>query len=218
MRQIAFGIFVSIAVMPGTALAQEPFIGEIRWVGFNFAPKGWATCDGQLLPISQNTALFSLLGTTYGGNGQTTFALPDMRGRAPLHPGQGPGLSPRDLGEVGGTETVTLTLAEMPTHSHSLAAHTHDIPALPVEVRGSSFAATKTSPAGSVLATPGTNIYGFGIADVTLAAGAAVSAPGTTGGASGPTTTAGGSTPHQNMPPFLGVSCIIALEGIFPSR
>jgi microcystin-dependent protein len=214
--------------MPGTAFAQEPFIGEIRWVGFNFAPRGWATCDGQLLSISQNTALFSLLGTTYGGNGQTTFALPDMRGRAPVHPGQGPGLSLRDLGEVGGTETVTLTVSEMPLHSHALAAHTHDIPALPVEVRASSFAATKASPAGNVLATatiaqgggatPITNVYSTGIADVTLAAGAAVSAPGTTGGASGPTTTAGVGTPHQNMPPFLGVNCIIALEGIFPSR
>jgi microcystin-dependent protein len=217
-RSIAFGVFVSLAVMPGNALAQEPFLGEIRWVAFNFAPRGWATCDGQILSIAQNTALFSLLGTTYGGNGQTTFALPDMRGRTPVHPGQGPGLSLRDLGEVGGTEIVTLTISEMPMHSHSLAAHTHDIPALPVEVRASSFAATKTSPAGSVLGTPSTNIYGAGIADVTLAAGAAVSAPGTTGGASGPTTTAGGNTPHQNMPPFLGVNCIIALEGIFPSR
>jgi microcystin-dependent protein len=215
---MAFGVFVSMAVMPGKALAQEPFIGEIRWVGFNFAPRGWATCDGQILSIAQNTALFSLLGTTYGGNGQTTFALPDMRGRTPVHPGQGPGLSLRDLGEVGGTETVTLTVSEMPTHSHALAAHTHDIPALPVEVRASSFAATKTSPNGSVLAAPSTNIYGAGLADVKLAGGAAVSSPGTTGGASGPTTTAGGNAPHQNMPPYLGVQCIIALEGIFPSR
>jgi len=227
-RSIAFGVFVGIAVMPGTARAQEPFLGEIRWVGFNFAPRGWATCDGQIMSIAQNTALFSLLGTTYGGNGQTTFALPDMRGRAPVHPGQGPGLSPRDLGEVGGTETVTLTLSEMPLHSHTLAGHTHDIPPLPVEVRASSFGATQASPGGNVLAkatiaqggglTPITNIYSTGLADVKLAAGAAVSAQGTTGAASGPTTTAGGNAPHQNMQPFLGVNCIIALEGIFPSR
>lgn len=227
-RSIAFAVFVGIAMMPGTALAQQPFIGEIRWVAFNFAPRGWATCDGQLLSIAQNTALFSLLGTTYGGNGQTTFALPDMRGRAPVHPGQGPGLTLRDLGEVGGSEAVTLTLSEMPLHSHTLAAHTHDIPALPVEVRASSFAATKASPAGNVLAkatieqggagTPITNVYSTGLADVSLAAGSAVSAPGTTGGASGTTMAAGGNIPHPNMPPFLGVNCIIALEGIFPSR
>jgi microcystin-dependent protein len=155
-----------------------------------------------------------------------------LRSRCPTCAGglqcQGPGLSLRDLGEVGGTETVTLTLSEMPLHSHALAAHTHDIPALPVEVRASSFAATQASPGGNVLAkatiaqggglTPITNVYSTGLADVTLAAGAAVSAPGTTGGASGPTTTAGGSTPHQNMSPFLSVNCIIALEGIFPSR
>jgi len=227
-RSIAFGVFAGMALMPATARAQEPFIGEIRWVAFNFAPRGWATCDGQLMSIAQNTALFSLLGTTYGGNGQTTFALPDMRGRTPVHPGQGPGLSLRDLGEVGGAETVTLTIPEMPIHSHTLAAHTHDIPPLPVEVRASSFAATQASPAGHVLAkaaiaqggglTPITNVYSTGLADVTLAAGAAVSAAGTTGGASGPTTTAGGNSPHQNMPPFLGTNCIIALEGIFPSR
>jgi microcystin-dependent protein len=228
VRSIAFGLLVGTVLVPRSALAQEPFIGEIRWVAFDFAPRGWATCDGQIMSIAQNTALFSLLGTTYGGNGQTTFALPDMRGRAPLHVGQGPALSNRDLGEVGGTEAVTLTIPEMPLHVHMLAPHTHDIPALPVDVRASSFAATKNSPAGNVLAkatieqggggTPLTNIYSTGLADVTLAAGTAVSAPGTTGSASGMTMPAGGNIPHQNMPPFLVVNCIIALEGIFPSR
>src|ERR1044071_1085604 len=96
-RSIAFGLLVGTVLVPRSAHAQEPFIGEIRWVGFNFAPRGWATCDGQIMSIAQNTALFSLLGTTYGGNGQTTFALPDMRGRAPVHAGQGPGLTTRDL-------------------------------------------------------------------------------------------------------------------------
>jgi len=227
LRSIALGLLVGTVLAPRPALAQEPFVGEIRWVAFNFAPRGWATCDGQILSIAQNTALFSLLGTTYGGDGQTTFALPDMRGRVPVHVGQGPGLSSRVMGEVGGSEAVTLTTAEMPLHVHTLASHTHTIPGLPVDVRVSSFAATKGSPAGNVLAKATleqggtgslTNVYSTGLADALLAAGSAVTEPGTTGSASGTTLTAGGSQPHQNMPPFLGVNCIIALEGIFPSR
>jgi Microcystin-dependent protein len=217
-RSVTLALLIGIALVPQSALAQEAWIGEIRWVPYNFAPRGWASCDGQILSIAQNTALFSLLGTTYGGNGQTTFALPDMRGRVPMHVGQGPGLSTRDLGEVGGTETVTLLIPEIPSHSHTLASHTHTIPALPVEIRASNFAATKTSPAGSVLATPPTNIYSTGLAGATLAAGSAVTAEGTTGGGNGTTMAAGGNAPHQNMPPFLVVHCIIALEGIYPSR
>jgi microcystin-dependent protein len=216
-RSVTLALLIGIALVPQSALAQEAWLGEIRWVPYNFAPRGWASCDGQILSIAQNTALFSLLGTTYGGNGQTTFALPDMRGRVPMHVGQGPGLSTRDLGEVGGTETVTLLIPEIPSHSHTLASHTHTIPALPVEIRASNFAATKTSPAGSVLATPPTNIYSTGLAGATLAAGSAVTAEGTTGGGNGTTMAAGGNAPHQNMPPFLVVRCIIALEGIFPS-
>jgi len=100
----------------------DPFVAEIRIFPFSFAPKGWAFCDGQLLPLSQNTALFSLVGTTYGGDGKSTFALPDLRGRAPMHPGQGQGLSPRVLGETGGSETATLSESEMPAHSHSMMA------------------------------------------------------------------------------------------------
>jgi len=99
---------------------MDPFVAEIRIFPFNFAPKGWAWCDGQLLPLSQNTALFSLLGTTYGGDGKSNFALPDLQGRAPMHPGQGPGLSLHDLGETGGSETVSLLESEIPSHSHSL--------------------------------------------------------------------------------------------------
>src|SRR4029077_9523368 len=117
---------------------MDPFLGEIRMFGGNFAPQGWATCDGQILPISQNTALFALLGTTYGGNGQTTFALPDLRGRVPVHVGQGPGLANRDQGEVAGEETHVLTTAEIPAHAHDIASHTHSIPALPVDVKASS--------------------------------------------------------------------------------
>src|SRR4249919_361909 len=103
---------------------SDQFVAEIRIFGFNFAPTGWALCNGQILPISQNTALFSLLGTTYGGNGQSTFALPDMQGNAPMHPGQGPGLSLHDLGETGGSETVTLLESEIPAHSHAMRANT----------------------------------------------------------------------------------------------
>src|ERR687888_1120906 len=102
---------------------MDPFVAEIRIFAFNFAPKGWAFCDGQLLPLSQNTALFSLLGTTYGGNGKSNFALPDLQGRAPMHPGQGPGLSLHDLGETGGSETVTLLQSEMPAHPHAMSAN-----------------------------------------------------------------------------------------------
>src|SRR5476651_818909 len=105
---------------------MDPFVAEIRIFPFNFAPKGWAWCDGQLLPLSQNTALFSLLGTTYGGDGKSTFALPDMQGNAPMHPGQGPGLSLHDLGETGGSDTVALLESEIPAHSHSVAASKGD--------------------------------------------------------------------------------------------
>src|SRR5262245_22475405 len=129
-------VMLIVTLSPRSVFAQvEPYIGEIRWVGFNFAPQGWALCNGQLPAISQNTALFSLLGTQYGGDGRVTFGLPDMRGRVPLHQGQGPGLSERFVGEVGGQEAVTLTTAEMPSHAHTLASHTHTIPALGVDVR-----------------------------------------------------------------------------------
>src|SRR5919109_3928213 len=104
---------------------SDPYVAEIRIFPFNFAPRGWAFCNGQLLPISQNTALFSLLGTTYGGNGQTTFALPDLRGRVPISSSQGPGLSNYDLGEIGGFESVTLTTNQLPAHTHGLPSHTH---------------------------------------------------------------------------------------------
>jgi microcystin-dependent protein len=161
--------------------------------GGNFAPRGWAFCAGQLLPIAQNTALFSILGTTYGGNGQTTFALPDLRGRAPVSSGQGPGLSSYVLGEQGGNETVTLTSPEIAAHAHSFS--------LPSS--SSAQNTTLTDPVSAYLGVAGTPIYS------TSADG--VMAPGNTG-------PAGGSQPHQNLPPYLCVNFIIALEGIFPSR
>lgn len=193
------------AALLGAALpaahAQEPFVGELRWVPYNFAPRGWASCNGQILPIAQNQALFSLLGTTYGGNGQTTFALPDLRGRMPIHFGQGPGLSNRDLGEVGGAESVTLLVTEMPAHTHALQASTALAP--------------RFNPTGSVLGRPAeytgsgyvaseTRIYRAAEPNTTLAPAAV----GTTGG----------SQAHANMPPYTGMHCIIAMTGIFPAR
>lgn len=172
---------------------SDPFIGEIKMFGGNFAPRGWAFCNGQLLSIAQNTALFSLLGTTYGGNGQTTFALPNLQGRLPMHFGQGPGLSNRFLGETGGTEAVTLTAAEMPAHSHTANS---------VAPRGNSNDATGRYWADDA-----------GVSSATYHSGPPTNTmhPGAIGNA-------GGSQPHNNMPPFQCVNFIIALEGIFPSR
>ncbi len=170
---------------------SEPFIGEIRMFGGNFAPRGWALCDGQLLAISQNDALFSLLGTIYGGDGQNTFGLPDLRGRVVVHQGTGPGLTPRPIGQKSGVESVALTEAQMPSHSHA--------------PQGSAAAANAgAGPAGSVMATTAINVYGDGTPDQPMAAAGIA--------------TAGGSQPHTNMAPFTCVNHIIALVGIYPSR
>jgi microcystin-dependent protein len=170
----------------------DPFVAEIRIFPFNFAPKGWAFCDGQVLPLSQNTALFSLLGTTYGGNGKSTFALPNLQGSAPMHPGQGPGLSLHDLGESGGVAAVTLLESEMPAHSHA--------------VNGSTGPANLQGPAADrVLGRANTNVYLDNPANlVPLAPQAA--AP------------AGGGLPHNNMQPYLTLNFNIALQGVFPPR
>ncbi len=167
-----------------------PFIGEIRMFGGNFAPAGWAFCSGQLLPISGNDALFSLIGTTYGGDGQNTFALPDLRGRVPVHVGQGPGLSSYTLGQGGGSETVTLTSNQIPAHTHT--------------PRASSGGGTANSPANNVWAAA-TDVSPFNTAPNVAMNPNAV----------GP---AGGSQPHENMLPFLAVNFIISLFGIFPSQ
>ena len=169
----------------------DPFVAEVRIFPFNFAPKGWAFCDGQILPLSQNTALFSLLGTTYGGNGQSTFALPDVQGRGAIHPGQGPGLSLRDLGEEGGTETVTLLTTEIPVHSHSVVVSLSD--------------GLFTQPSGQQFAQGvGVNIWGTNAPNTTLANNALAAA--------------GGDLPHNNMHPYLTFNFCIALQGVFPPR
>ena len=168
---------------------SEPFVAEIRIFAGNFAPRGWAFCNGQLLPIAQNTALFSLIGTTYGGDGRTTTALPNMEGRAPMHPGRGPGLTARRLGERGGAETITLSEAPMPNHQHTLG--------------GAAEVANQRTPANNYLAV-GNSMYGDGSAALTPAGV--------------PLPNAGGSQAHNNMQPFLTMNFIIALVGLFPSR
>lgn len=173
---------------------SNPFVAEIRMFGFNFAPRGWALCNGQILPIAQNTALFSLLGTTYGGNGQTTFGLPNLQGRAPLHPGQGPGLSAYSLGQVGGTETVTLTQNQLPSHTHALNGITAPPPA------------TGTVPDATV---------GLGRASGGNAYGAAANLVSMSPQSLPPQ---GGNQPHNNLMPYLAVNFCIALQGIFPAR
>jgi microcystin-dependent protein len=169
----------------------DPFVAEIRIFPFNFAPKGWAFCDGQILPLSQNTALFSLLGTTYGGNGQSTFALPNLQGCVPMHPGQGPGLSLHSLGESSGTETVTLLQAEIPSHPHVMNASQGD--------------GNDTSPNNELTAT------GIGVNSYAGPANLAPMSPGTL-------TPAGGDRPHNNLQPYLTLNFNIALQGVFPPR
>lgn len=168
---------------------SDPFVAEIRIFPFTFAPKGWAFCDGQLLPISQNTALFSLLGTTYGGDGKSTFALPDMQGNAAMQPGQGQGLSLRDLGEMSGVESVTLLQTEMPLHNHILNTSNND--------------GNNTQP-GQRYTGRGNAIYGP-IANANLMGFQTIGI-------------AGGGLPHNNMQPYLTLNYCIALQGVFPAR
>jgi len=172
---------------------SDPFVAEIRIVGFNFAPTGWAFCNGQIMSISQNTALFSLLGTTYGGDGKTTFALPNLQGRSPVHQGQGAGLSERDLGESGGSPSVTLIESQLPAHAHSVGA--------------AAGGGNQVSPTGRVWSSlPGrTPPLLFAATPNTTMSPQAFA-------------TAGGSQPHNNMSPYLVLNFIIALQGIYPPR
>lgn len=181
---------------------SDQFLAEVRIFPFNFPPTGWAFCNGQLMPLSQNTALFALLGTVYGGDGKSTFALPNLQGAAPMQPGQGQGLSLRDLGETGGVENVTLLTSEIPVHAHNLQA--------------SDAEATTTEPAGQL---PAKGLWDAGTSFGVV--GAYSSAPLT--GQPAPmaphaVSVAGGSLPHNNMQPYLALNFCIALQGIFPQR
>ena len=169
---------------------SEPFVGEIRMFAGNFAPRGWAFCDGQLLAVSQNDALFSLLGTIYGGDGRTTFGLPDLRGRIPIHAGSGPGLSPRRLGAKAGTEQETLTVNQLPSHSHTMQA--------------SGDGADQRSASGNLFARTAFNSYSQGTPSSPMA--------------SNMISSVGGSRSHTNLQPYVCIHFIVALFGIYPSR
>lgn len=170
---------------------MDPFVAEIRIFPFNFSPRGWAFCDGQLLPLSQNTALFSLLGTIYGGNGKSNFALPDLQGRAPMHPGQGPGLSLHDLGETGGSETVSLLESEIPSHSHTMnGVNDSGLQFGPEGALTARANIYKSTPAGNTLVNMSVNML----------------------------TPSGGDQPHNNLQPYLTLHFCIALQGVFPPR
>lgn len=172
----------------------NPFLAEIRIFPFNFPPKGWAFCDGQILPLSQNTALFSLLGTVYGGDGKSNFALPNMQGNAPMHPGQGPGLSLHDLGETGGSDTVTLLESEIPSHNHALMVQ-------PL------MATTQTPGPNKSLARARTvNAYSTVTTSNLTQMSASAVAP------------SGGAQPHNNLMPYLTLNFCIALQGVYPPR
>ena len=172
---------------------SDPFVAEIRIFGFNFAPTGWALCNGQILPISQNTALFSLLGTTYGGNGQSTFALPNIQESAVIQPGQGPGLSLYDLGQTSGSDTVTLLESEIPAHNHNVQGFPN-----PGNVNtGDPTLSLARSKGGSAYKAPPQTVVAMNFQDIAIT---------------------GGSLPHNNMMPYLTLNFCIALQGIFPPR
>ncbi len=197
----------------------EPYLGEVRMFAGNFAINGWQMCNGQLLSISQNTALFSILGTTYGGNGTTTFGLPDFRGRAPIHQGQGPGLPTYTVGESSGSPNTSILLSNLPAHNHTTFANAAS-PGL--NVLGTTAASGASTPSGNYLAGSITGVsgtHGAGTAYATVNTGlAALNAGSITATPGGVTGNAGSSIPLSTQSPFLAVTFLIAMTGIFPSR
>ncbi len=191
---------------------MDPFLGQIQPFGFNFAPRGWSKCDGQLLSIAQYSALFSLLGTTFGGDGRTTFALPDLRGKSIVHIGNGPGLSAISWGERGGREYVTLSQTNMPSHSHSLIDGTANVTSA-IQTLATGTAINETGTSENKLASGGTQLDIYMEPD-----GTAAGTLGVTSTVSGTTSLAGGSQAFEIRNPFLGINVCIAMVGIFPSR
>ena len=189
---LALALTVGLGMPPTTHAGMDPFIGEISCGGYNFCPLGYAECNGQLITIASNTALFSLLGTYYGGDGRTNFALPNIQGRTMLHQGQGSGMTLRNMGETGGAETVALTAAQLPQHSHSVAAHT-----------GSDRSSSPTGKMAGVTANSAP-VYTASAANTSMAAGTVANS--------------GGSLPHNNLQPYLAIKCCIAVTGIYPAR
>jgi microcystin-dependent protein len=183
-------MFFSLSQVSFSAMADQPFIGEVRWFAGNFAPQDWAFCDGQILSIAENTALFSLLGTTYGGDGMSTFALPDMRGRGMVHVGAGPGLTQRTLGEKAGSETATLNTNQLPAHTHTLRADSTAGDSALVEDR-------VISSAGRLQVFNPVSDVDMNISSITVT---------------------GGNQSHNNIQPQIALNCIIALSGIYPAR
>jgi microcystin-dependent protein len=167
-----------------------PYVGEIRMVGFNFAPAGWAFCNGQLMPISENDTLFTLIGTTYGGDGQETFALPNLQSRIPIHAGQGPGMPAYTLGEMAGTETITLTTGQIPSHNHAALA--------------TSNSGNQSTPQNGIWASPGQGVYGTGTPSLAMKANLMANS--------------GGNQPHENMMPYLTINFVISLYGVYPTQ
>lgn len=189
-------------VQPASAQGSEPYVGQMLYVGFNFEPVGWQFCDGTLLSIADNTVLFDLIGTTYGGDGQTTFAVPDMRGRIPFHQGSN-GISTYVIGQQGGAENQTLGISNMPQHSHGVS--------LSAPIGASSAIATSAAPSGRAPANTARNLtYATSAPNVALGSTATI-APSNTG-------TAGSGLPFSTMPPYLAVTCIISLFGVFPTQ
>ncbi len=193
---LGLGALTTFSPAPATAQGSPGFIGEMLYWGGNFAPRGLAFCNGQLLPIAQNTALFSLLGTVYGGDGRTTFALPNMQGRALMHPGRGPGLSTYRFGQIGGVPSVTLNELQIPSHTHVM------------QLKATSADAASNAASGAALAEAGAEMYSEG----------AGSLGETMNTASVVVQQSGGNQAHENRQPFIGLSCIIRLDGIYPSR